>query len=80
MISSKAFTIRAKQYLKEKGYKYSKLSELSGVPTSTLNNIFRGHTKNIGLLNVSKICEGLGVSMQEFFSDELFSSENIDNY
>lgn len=39
---------------------------------TTLMNIVEGNTQNPGIFNIMKICDGLGVSLKEFFDTKEF--------
>lgn len=57
---------------KEKNLTYYMLSYRSGVPLSTVMNIQKGKSQNPGIFTIMKLCDGLGVSMKEFFDAEEF--------
>lgn len=57
----------------ERGLSVNKLSILCGVTQSTLNNIVSGRNKSTTVSTVKKICDGLDITITEFFEDELFS-------
>ena len=65
-------TERIKQLCKEKGISYYKLSYKATIPMTTLMNIVEGNTQNPGIFNIMKICDGLGVSLKEFFDTPEF--------
>ena len=50
------------------------LANFSGIPSSTLKNIVNGESKNPGIVTIKKICDGLGISLAEFFDTEIFHS------
>lgn len=50
------------------------LANLSAVPPSTLKSIINGDSKNPGIVTVKLLCDGLGISLYEFFDDETFRS------
>lgn len=50
----------------------NKLSTISGITQSTLNNIISGRNNSTTISTIKKICDGLDISLIEFFSDELF--------
>jgi transcriptional regulator with XRE-family HTH domain len=54
----------------------NKLSIICGVTQSTLNNIVNTGSQNPTISTVAKICDGLDITIREFFDDELF--ENIE--
>lgn len=50
----------------------NKLSTLCGITQSTLNNIVSGRNNSTTVSTVKKICDGLNISIAEFFNSELF--------
>ena len=50
----------------------NKLCLLSGVTQSTVNNIVSGRNHSATVTTIKKLCDGLGISIEEFFSSELF--------
>ena len=50
----------------------NKLSDMSGVTQSTLNNIVSGRNKSTTVSTVKKLCDGLDITVEEFFASELF--------
>ena len=50
----------------------NKLSVMSGVTQSTVNNIIGGRNKSTTISTIKKLCDGLGITIQEFFQSELF--------
>ena len=60
---------------KEKGISHYALARKSDVPLTTLLHILDGTTKNPGIFTILKLCDGLDMTLIEFFQiDEL---ENI---
>ncbi len=78
MTIGKAIAKRIDEYLFERGLTLYRLSKLSGVPIATLQNLYRGHTKSPTVSVLYKICEGLGVSVQEFLNSELFNPTELE--
>lgn len=64
---------RINELCKEKGYSYYMLSYISAVPLTTLTHIMNGTTQNPGIFTIIKLCEGFGVTLQEFFDTEEFA-------
>lgn len=54
-----------------------KLSMKSGVPQSTLSTIMNCTFASMKLRIIYEICEGLEISLQEFFDSPLFDRENL---
>ena len=48
------------------------LATVSAVPPSTLKNIISGVSKNPGIVTLKKLCDGLNISLIEFFDAPVF--------
>lgn len=44
----------------------------AGIPYSTLSSFLNGKSEDPKISTILHICEGLNISLQEFFDDELF--------
>jgi len=49
-----------------------KLAIESGVPPSTIKNILYGKSKNPGIVTLKMLCDGLGISITDFFNTQEF--------
>ena len=49
------------------GLTLNKLSTVCGMTQSTLNNIVNGRNKSTTTSTVKKICDGLGITITDFF-------------
>ena len=58
----------------EKGITLNRLATLSGMTQSTLNNIVSGRNTSATLSTVKKLCDGLDITVIEFFSAPEFRS------
>lgn len=76
MTISNAISTRILNICKEKNLSINKLANMSFLTQSTLQSIIVGESNNPKLLTISRLCYGLGISLEEFFSDEAFN--NID--
>ena len=56
----------------ERGLTINKLSTVCGMTQSTINNIVNGRNKSVTTSTVKKICDGLGITITDFFDDPLF--------
>lgn len=54
------------------------LANKAGMPPSTVASILNEKSRNPGEVTIFKICIGLGISMEQFYSSKLFDIENID--
>ncbi len=50
----------------------NKLSSISGVTQSTVNNIVSGRNHSTTVSTIQKLCDGLGITIEEFFHSHLF--------
>ncbi len=48
------------------------LARISAVPPSTLKNIINGGSQNAGIVTLKKLCDGLEISLFDFFDTEAF--------
>ncbi|WP_297141078.1 helix-turn-helix transcriptional regulator [uncultured Eubacterium sp.] len=67
---------RINELIKEKNITPNGLSYLSGVSQSTIKSILNGESKNPGIVTIKKLCDGLEVSLIDFFNTESF--ENLE--
>ncbi|MGN0981454.1 MAG: helix-turn-helix domain-containing protein [Candidatus Limivicinus sp.] len=51
----------------------NKLSTISGVTQSTVNNIVSGRNNSTTVATIQKLCDGLGITIGEFFTSDLFN-------
>ena len=52
----------------------NKLSTISGITQSTLNNIISGRNNSTTVSTVKKICDGLEITIQDFFEADVFNN------
>ena len=52
----------------------NKLATLSALPPSSIKNILYGKSQNPKLLTIKMICDGLGITLGEFFSAPEFDA------
>lgn len=51
----------------------NKLAAISALPPSSIKNILYGKSQNPKLLTIKMICDGLGITLCEFFDTEEFN-------
>jgi len=56
----------------ERGITVNKLASISGVTQSTVNNIVSGRNKSTTISTIKKLCDGLEISIVDFFNSDLF--------
>jgi len=67
-----AATRRILDLCAERKITVNKLSTICGLTQSTLNNIVSGRNRSMTISTVKKICDGLDMSVVEFFDTETF--------
>lgn len=73
---SEAVSKRIITICKQRNISVNKLAELSMLTQSTVQNIASETSNNPKLLTIVRMCDGLGISLSDFFDDKLF--KNID--
>lgn len=63
---------RLLQLLGEHQMSIHKLSMESGVAPSTVKNILYGKSINPGIVTLKMLCDGFGITLNEFFSTDVF--------
>ena len=56
----------------EKQMSIYKLAIESAVPPSTIKNILYGKSTNPGIVTIKMLCDGLGITLPEFFNSDDF--------
>ena len=78
MYLSDAVRSRIKHYQKQNGMILWALFKASGVPMSTLAAFMSKRTELIKLDTLLHICEGFGITITEFFEDDIFKEVEQD--
>jgi transcriptional regulator with XRE-family HTH domain len=65
-----AIATRLNQMCKERKITLNKLSTISGITQSTLDNIVKGNTKNPKLRTLHRLAVGLNMTVSEFLDFE----------
>ena len=63
---------RLLQLLGEKNMSIHKLAMESAVAPSSIKNILYGKSQNPGIVTLKMLCDGLGVSLTDFFETDEF--------
>lgn len=50
------------------------LASVSGIPPSTVYSILNEKSQNPGIVSLKKICDGLDISIREFFDCDIFNN------
>lgn len=52
----------------------NKLATASAVPPSTIKNILYGKSHNPGIVTIKMLCNGLGITISDFFDTPIFKN------
>ena len=74
MNTPEVVAFRIKQLCVEKGITPNGLSNLAAVPQSTIKSILNGESQNPGIVSIKKLCDGLEITLGEFFSTPEFDA------
>jgi len=72
MTLAKAISNRILELCEENSISLNKLGTVSGITQSTLNNIKNGN-RHPTISTVKKICDGLEITLAEFFNTKTFN-------
>ena len=56
----------------ERDMTINRLSTISGITQSTVNNIVGGRNNSTTVSTIQKLCDGLGITIVEFFDNDRF--------
>ena len=71
-----AFRFRILELCRQHDITLNKLSTICGITQSTLNNIVSGRNATTTVSTIQKICDGLEITILDFFTSPLF--ENLE--
>lgn len=71
-----AVVIRFKELCEQKNIKYNELATLSGVTPSTVYSMMDSKRKDVSIVTIKKLCDGINISIIDFFNCDIF--RNID--
>ena len=67
------------ELMEQRNLSLNGLARLAAVPPSTLKNIIYGKSKNPVVVTLKLLCDGMGISITEFFNSPLFSELEIED-
>lgn len=65
---------RILQLCGERNISVNRLASISALPPSSVKNILYGKSQNPTLLTIKMLCDGLGITLGEFFSTPEFDA------
>ena len=71
---NEAVKLRILDLCKQNNITLNKLSTICGITQSTLNNIISGRNATTTVSTIKKICDGLEITILDFFSSPVFDN------
>lgn len=75
---SQAVSQKILKICQEKDISINKLATICCVTQSTVQSLIQEKSENPKIATISKICDGLGITLDEFFDDQLFRNLESD--
>ncbi len=72
MNTKEAIAARIIQLCRERGIAINALANISGVAPSTIYSMLNTKSKNPGVVSIKKLCDGLEITVRDFFNTDLF--------
>jgi len=72
MDTRQAVADRILELCRKQGITPNALSIHAGVPQSTVKSILNNESKNPGIVTIKKLCDGLEITLPNFFDTEVF--------
>lgn len=67
-----AVAAKFEKLCKERGIRINELASRSGVTPSTAYSMLDPRRRDVSIVTIKKFCDGLEISLEEFFADPLF--------
>jgi len=74
MDTRQAVVNRIVELCKERNITPNALSYRAAVPQSTIKSILNDESLNPGIVTIKKLCDGLEISLSDFFKTDVFSN------
>lgn len=76
MNTKEAVAARIIELCRERDLAINALANISGIPPSSVYSLLNEKSQNPGVVTIKKLCDGLEITLREFFNSSLF--DNID--
>lgn len=73
-----AVVIRFQDICAEKNIKYNELATRAGITPSTVYSMMDSRRRELSIITIKRLCDGLDISLCEFFNDEIFSNLDLE--
>lgn len=72
MNAKEAVAERIVQLCRERNIAINALANISGVAPSTIYSMLNTKSQNPGVVSIKKLCDGLEITLRDFFDNDLF--------
>lgn len=79
MDTHKQISRRIQQLCAEHDHNIHSLARFAGIPPTTIKSIIYGGSRNPGVITIKLICDGLGISLYDFFDDDAFKTTELED-
>jgi transcriptional regulator with XRE-family HTH domain len=70
--TKEAVAKRILELCEERNIAVNALATISGISPSTVYSMLNEKSKNPGVVSIKKLCDGLDITLREFFESEIF--------
>ena len=74
MNTKEAVAKRIIELCQQKNLSINALANMSGVSPSTIYSMLNAKSQNPGVVSIKKLCDGLEISIREFFDNSIFDN------
>ena len=74
MNAKEAVANRIRELCREHDIAVNSLANTAGVPPSTIYSMLNKKSQNPGVVSLQKICDGLNITLRQFFDNDIFDS------
>lgn len=74
MNAKKAVSERIAALCKKHNIAVNALANQAGIPPSTIYSMLNEKSQNPGVVSLQKICDGLDITLRDFFDDDIFDN------
>jgi DNA-binding Xre family transcriptional regulator len=69
-----AVALRFQALCKERGIKFNELATLAGITPSTVYSMMDARRRDVSIVTIKKLCDGLDITLGTFFSADDFDA------
>lgn len=69
-----AIVIRLQKICKQRQIRYNELATRSGVTPSTVYSLMSESRRDLSVITLKKLCDGLDMTITDFFDDDIFKT------